>query len=500
MNLTLSLRLLSLFLCGIATVTAIAQTDTTQRRTGYFAEVGGMAATNSRTPFWLRANQFGTIPLENPFAFVRLGGQTSLGTDPRKPQLHLQAELVANAGKASNVLLPVAAATLRFRKFEIYAGRRKEFFGLGDTLLTSGSYAWSGNALPLPKVQIGTRGFVPIGFTKGLFAVHAMMAHGWFINADSVRGSYLHQKAVFFRLGKPTWKVHFYAGVHHVAQWGGQWRNPVKGSKVTLEDGKLPSDLSAFFSVFRASEPTNPDAVSVIDALNRTGNHLGSIDFAMEYFGNKGNWLFYHQHTYDDKSGVFFVNFPDGLTGIRWQNKSVAKQSFRITRVNAEFLTTMDQSGFNITINRHRFDGADDYFVNYQYTEGWAYKERVMGTAFISRREDARPEWYNVKGGTYRLASITNNRVQVLHFGLMGQIHSTLQFRMLASQSWNHGRPVLQDPAFPLSQFSGLLELSKTSNALGGVQIQAAVALDQGPWLPATAGLRLGIRKTGFSL
>lgn len=483
------------FLCCLSAFAVTAQNDTTHHKTSYFAEAGGMAATNSRTPFWMRANQFGTVPLDNPFAFVRLGGQTTLGTDPRKPQLHLQAELVANAGKTSNVLLPAAAATLRFRKFEIYAGRRKEFFGLGDTLLTSGSYAWSGNALPLPKIQIGTRGFVPIGFTKGLFAVHATYAHGWFINADSVRGSYLHQKAVFFRLGKPTWKVHFYAGVHHLAQWGGQWRNPVKGSNLTLADGKLPSDFSAFLSVFRASEPPATSSVSVFDALNRTGNHLGSIDFAMDYQGAKGNWLFYHQHPFEDKSGVFFINFPDGLYGIRWKNNAVTSVPFQIHRITAEFLTTMDQSGFNITINRRRFDGADDYFVNYQYQEGWAYQHQVLGTPFITRRWDTRPEWYPIKGGPVQNTTISNNRVQLLHIGLSGNLPAGVQFRVRASQSWNHGRPVLTDPSFPLLQFSGVLEISKQLNSLKGITLLSAITLDNGAWLPSNVGLRIGIRK-----
>lgn len=481
------------FLYIVSNFAATAQSDTTHRNTSYFAEAGAMAATNSRTPFWLRANQFGTVPLENPFAFVRLGGQTTLGTDPRKPQLHLQAELVANAGKVSNLLLPAAAATLRFRKFEIYAGRRKEFFGLGDTLLTSGSYAWSGNALPLPKVQIGTRGFAPIGFTKGLFAVHAMMAHGWFINADSVRGSYLHQKAVFFRLGKPTWKVHFYAGVHHVAQWGGQWRNPVKGSGLTLENGKLPSDFSAFFSVLRASEPAATSTVSVFDALNRTGNHLGSIDFAMDYQGTKGQWLFYHQHPFEDKSGVFLVNFPDGLYGFRWKNNTVSSSSFHINRVTAEFLSTMDQSGFDITINRRRFDGGDDYFVNYQYQEGWAYQQRVVGTPFITRRWDTRSEWYNVKGGPVQNTTISNNRVQLFHIGISGKFLEKLEFRLLTSQSWNHGRPVVTDSAFPLYQLSGLMEIKKELKKKMSLYLTAT--LDKGIWLPNNIGAQLKIRK-----
>ncbi|HAK75710.1 MAG TPA: hypothetical protein DCM71_02090 [Runella sp.] len=461
----------------------VAQEDTTR----FFVEAGGVVATAQRTPFWLRANQFGTVPLENPFAFVKTGGQVTLGTNPRKAQLHLQGEVVANAGRFSSLLLPVASASFRYRRFEAYVGRKKEFFGLGDTLLTSGSYAWSGNALPLPKIQIGTRGFVPLGFTKGLFAVHAMMAHGWFINADSVKNSYLHQKAVYLRLGKPHWKVHFYGGVHHLAQWGGQWRNPVKGSNLTLENGKLPSDFGTFLTVFRAAEAPDPNAVSVFDALNRTGNHLGSIDAAIEWTTPKSNWLFYHQHPYEDKSGVFFVNFPDGLYGLRWR-KSTPASSFAITQLNAEFLTTMNQSGYEITINRRRFDGADDYFVNYQYQEGWAYHQRVIGTPFITRRWDTQPQWYNIKGGPVQNTTISNNRVKMVYLGMCGQFSSNLTFVLRASYVQNHGRPVLTDPAFPLSQTSLFLKLTKTISNAKGIYVTGKLSLDRGQWLPSSAG------------
>ena len=473
----------------------VAQNDTTN----YYVETGGLAATSAQTPFWLRANQFGTVPLQNPFVFIKTGGQTKLGKNPRKPQLYLQGELFANLGKTSQLILPAAAATFRYRRFEAYVGRRKEFFGLGDTLLTSGSYAWSGNALPLPKIQVGTRGFVPLGFTKGLFAIHAMMAHGWFINADSVKNSYLHQKAVFVRLGKPTWKVHFYAGVHHVAQWGGQWRNPVPGSIFTLENGKLSSDLPTFLSVLAASEPTTAYA-TIYDALNRTGNQLGSIDFSITYKHSKGNWLFYLQHPYEDKSGVLFANFPDGLYGIRWKNVKTTNNIIFIKQLTLEYLTTMDQSGYDFEISNRRFNGADEYFINLQYQEGWTYQKRVIGTPFITRRWDTRPKWYTIEGGNVQITTnmISNNRVQLLHLGLMGILKPNINFRLLASQSLNFGRPMLTDPAFPLAQFSGILELSKTIKALRGVDIQAAVSVDRGPWLPNNTGLRIGIKKSGF--
>ena len=65
-------------------------------------------------------------------------------------------------------LIPVAYIKAKFGAFEIYAGRRKEIFGLVDSTLSSGSYIWSGNALPMPKIQISTPNFVSLPYTKGL--------------------------------------------------------------------------------------------------------------------------------------------------------------------------------------------------------------------------------------------------------------------------------------------------------------------------------------------
>lgn len=469
-----------------------AQKDTTR----FFAEAGAVVATGNSTPFWLRANQYGTVPLQNPFGFVKAGGQTTLGTDPRKAQLHLQTELVANLGKNAHLLLPVVAVTFRYRRFEAYAGRRKEFFGLGDTLLTSGSYAWSGNALPLPKVQVGTRGFVPLGFTKELFAVHAMMAHGWFINADSVKGSYLHQKAVFVRLGKPAWKVHFYAGVQHLAQWGGQWRHPVKNNANTLPDGSIPSSFKAFGYVFTAAEPPPSSNLTIMDIANRAGNQLGSIDLSAEIHSKNSDWLLYVQHPYEDKSGVAFINTFDGLYGFRWRsNKNRSKTSFDLQQLTFEFLSTMNQSGFQAEIGKRLHEGADDYFTNYQYPEGWAYKNKIIGTPFITRRDDTRPELYYVKGGRQderQPMPINNNRIQMFHVGLLGNVFADIQFKMLLSVSKNFGRPQYQDPVFPLNQFSSLLQIIK-SRKKGDFCI--SLALDQGKLLPTNLGGHLSFRK-----
>ena len=54
---------------------------------------------------------------------------------------------VVNVGSENQLILPEAYVKGRLGAFELYVGRRKEIIGLVDTLLTSGSYIWSGNTL-----------------------------------------------------------------------------------------------------------------------------------------------------------------------------------------------------------------------------------------------------------------------------------------------------------------------------------------------------------------
>ncbi|KAF4530856.1 hypothetical protein B566_EDAN018889, partial [Ephemera danica] len=56
-----------------------------------------------------------------------------------------------------------AYAKAKWKAFELYAGRRKEIQGLVDTTLTSGSYIWSGNTLPMPKIDLSIQNYTSLG-------------------------------------------------------------------------------------------------------------------------------------------------------------------------------------------------------------------------------------------------------------------------------------------------------------------------------------------------
>src|SRR5919202_4117833 len=83
-----------------------------QRASQYQAEVGAIVASD-QTPFWLRANQYGTVPLKNPFGRFKFGIRSdyvladSTGYQP-KMDWGYGLDVVANGGPTSQFLIPQA--------------------------------------------------------------------------------------------------------------------------------------------------------------------------------------------------------------------------------------------------------------------------------------------------------------------------------------------------------------------------------------------------------
>ncbi|GAB3562991.1 capsule assembly Wzi family protein [Spirosoma luteolum] len=464
--------------------------DTTTRPRLAYIELGGLAATAAPTPFWLRSRQYGIVPLGNPAGLVRLGGvlNRALTTRPRGLRLRLGAEVVGQAGPSGGrLLLPEAYAQLRLGVFELYGGRRRDVFGLVDTLLSSGSYAWSGNALPLPKVQLGTAGFVPLGFTRNWLAINAFMAHGWFAGTDSIQGSYLHQKAVYLRLGKPGGRVQLYGGLLHNAQWGG--RSDYRYRRLYPNNGQLPSSLADFGRVLVAKAPEQAPGNNVTehDALNQIGNHLGSVDLGATVRLTNWQLLGYYQHPFEDKSGLQFANWPDGLYGLSLRRPGAPAGGFRIDHLLLEVLSTLDQSGTVLPF------GLDDYFNNYQYLDGWTTGGRTIGTPFIGPKADLRPAL--VAGTTRTRFAVGNNQLTLLHLGVAGRSASGLWVQLLVSASRNQG--IMRAPfRMPVNQLSAGLTAGSPVSWLGGADLRLSLALDQGDLYPASAGAWLALRKT----
>ncbi|GAB3641876.1 capsule assembly Wzi family protein [Spirosoma arcticum] len=464
-----------------------------QRVTKYQVEAGGMIS-SAQTPFWLRANQYGTVPLQRPV--LRLGAgiysdyrsADSVNTRP-VADWGYGVNGIVNAGQVNQFLLPEAYIKGRLGPFELYAGRRRELVGLVDTLLTTGAYIWSGNALPIPKIQLGLPNFTPIPFTKGIVSVMGVLAHGWFENADRlVKGSYLHQKYVYGRLGKPTWPFRLYGGFNHHVIWAGAAAPGVLTPGLSV-NGQLPSTLDYFPAVFLGTRGTPTDQIVTSFEDNRIGNHLGSIDLAADV--NIGHWnaYVYRQFVYDDGSLFYGTNLKDGLNGLRFENRSQPTgAAFFLRQVTVEYLFTGSQGGDEFVIGDPKRRGRDNYFNHSQFVDGWTYLNRTIGTPFLTPQREI-----TLNNGV----GIANNRVSVVHLGLSGLLFDTVDITTRLSASRNAG--VYGDPYLSIpTQFSGLLTASVPLNWLGGTVLNGSVAVDVGGLLPNSAGAYVGLRKTGF--
>ncbi|WP_128544480.1 capsule assembly Wzi family protein [Larkinella soli] len=484
------------------------------RPTRLFAELGGFYSTSGHTPFWLRANQFGIVPGKAPYATMRVGIRQDYRYYPvsdsapsRRADLFgwgYGVEAVGNVGPAgqTQVILPEIYVRAKFSIFEVMGGRRREIAGLVDSTLSSGSYSWSGNSLPVPKIQISLPDYTPIGFTKGILSFRGNFAHGWFEGDRFVRNSYLHQKSLYGRLGKPNWPIKLYGGFNHQVMWGGRTDQLTEG---LAKNGRLPSRLQDFAYVVVGNSLgriLNVDTTrySTFDRENRVGNHLGTLDLGMEISTKKFSILLYRQSLYEDGSLFYFTNFDsglqglnyqkmkpaleDGLNGIRYRNLNPARTGFRITGAALEFLFTKSQGGgtFNGAVR-----GRDNYFNHAQFRDGWSYLGRGIGTPFITPLTE-------VRQGLSSYGYFANNRVRVYHAGIQGAFAKNCVFRAKFSYSENYGT---YDQPFPkmMPQFSSMVSFEIPVEP-SGYLITVSAAADQGDLLPRSQAVFAGVRKT----
>ncbi|WP_128546202.1 capsule assembly Wzi family protein [Larkinella soli] len=472
------------------------QAPGSERPVSIEAEAGGFAANTKTLPFWLRSNRFGIVPATAPAATFRAGAYRnytrpdSASVRPRRFDWGFGFQTVANLGASARLLLPEAYVKVKYRALEFSGGRRRELIGLGDSTLSSGFIIGSGNALPIPKIQLATLGYVPLRFLRNFISIKAAFAHGWF-NVPYIQGVHLHQKYLYFRLGQPGRRVNFQFGLNHQVQWGGH-ADYLKGSSVAV-DGRLPSSFKYFGHVILATIPNNwgTGDYSSFDGDYRVGNHLGSWDFAVEIAAPGAQMLVYHQHPFEDVSGLIFKNIPDGLTGFSWSRKAAAASSgFGLQRVVVEVLSTMDQSGATFWIPGSSYQGADNYFNHGQYREGWSYFGRTIGTPFIAPRADLKRDVRENPGGGF----FPNNRINAGYVGLEGRLSRVI---WTARASWSrHFGNYTVPYTTPLNQFSALVSAQVPLFSRQRTFLNASVAFDRGDLLPTSTGGFLSVRKT----
>ncbi len=489
-------RILLLFFCVLPRIEILAQAvgrDTSllvsKPKIRPWAEAGGFISDTGDNPYLLRRNQFGVVPVQSQLFTLRTGLLKDYDSSAveqggiiksRRFSYGYGLSLAGNFGKyEQKVYLQEAYVKLRLGAFELWGGRRKEIIGLTDSTLTSGAYIWSGNALPLPKIQLGIPNYVPI-LWKGLVSVKGAYVHGWFDNSGPIKDFYLHQKWLYGRVGRAEqrWKV--YGGFTHQVQWGGY---------NTLRNKHYPSGLETYIDVVLSLKE---DSVNANLAGNRVGDHLGNLDLGFEYRWDKLKLLVYRQSLYEQGTALAHLgNIKDGMNGLSVENLSPVKEGFRWKKINLEFFYTLDMGRSPALIFKGNTGWElEDYFTNGEYPDNWTYKGKTIGNPLIT------PSNETIIGFAGRPNQrINNNRIRAWQLSSDLQWSERLSTLVQLLYSYNNGR-LINNTVRPLTaeQFSAKVQavyrLSSQLQALLGI------AIDRGELYRRNTGATLMVRWT----
>ena len=192
-----------------------------------FVEYGAALHTGDNTPLWQVSNQQGLTSLDNN-TYIR--GGISYKHQLGKWKFEEALDLVAAAGfSTTSFIVQQAYVDIRYKWFGFFAGSREQNSPLLNQELSSGGMTWSGNARPIPQVQIGIPEYVQLLPRLGL---KGEISYGWFTDnkyqREQVGEKYWYTKSIkyhhkegFLRIGIPKGKWQLELGMTLDTQFGG---------------------------------------------------------------------------------------------------------------------------------------------------------------------------------------------------------------------------------------------------------------------------------------
>ncbi|WP_158547904.1 capsule assembly Wzi family protein [Dyadobacter luteus] len=444
----------------------------------YSAAIYGAGSTSQRSSFWLHSNQYGTVSTSGNFALAKFAiNKRYHPGNPRIIQWAAGIEAVASYGKQGDIFLSDAYMAAKLGPVEVLAGQKKSITGIVDTVLTSGSLSISGNARPIPVIQIAIPEFYPLNFTGGFLSVKASYSDGLLNSSDinygaarHIPNTYFHQKSVYFRLGNEQMKLNGYAGMNHQAVWGGESEiYPIQEI----------SNSKAYWHTVTGTQYNHM----------RLGNHFGTIDLALKWKQENWTYFVYRQNVYDTGSLFKVVNFQDGLNGLSIKRtKRITEPYFVFNSFLLEMVYTKNQRNNNPMSGLGIYETAN-YYNHFIYRNGWSYYGRNMGTPLIANATDDRQD--------VRSTEFThNNRIMAFNLGATAAwLNSNLLFRCTYSR--NFGTYVNPLP-YGKNQFSFIINGEHNLNGRRGLAIQLTAASDIGQLYRNSNSIMLGVKKTGF--
>ena len=495
------LRLTLLGGCLYVAACLQAQTDTLLT---YRVEASANASSGDYAPLWFTANRNGLSSQEPNSAYLRAGlaYRQSFGHGWK---IGAGLDLAGAVNSPSAFVVQQAYADISWRVLNLSIGS-KERAPLGkNPLLSSGGMVEGNNARPVPQVRAEIADYYTVPGTKGWFAFKGHVAYGRFMddrwqrnfarphNKPYVEDILYHSKALMLKVGnKERFPLEAEVGMMMSAQFGGTRHSFRADGTEKVET--MPHDLKSFADVFfaKAGGEDTPGG----DQVNVEGNHVGSWDFALNYYWKDWKFRVYYEHFFDDHSQMFleYGRWKDGHLGIevtlpknRWVNTLLW-----------EGLATKDQSGPILYDGDERFEGAayegvqisarDDYYNNFFY-QSWQHFGLGMGNPLLPGPA------YN-KDGDLKFRS---NRVRANHWAFAGTPTEEWGYRVLMSYALHWG--TYENPLDKIcKQFSLLYEVTYSPKAWKGWHFSLSAAVDDGDYLGNSGGGMLNIKKEGISL
>jgi len=479
--------LLSAFLLSVD-----AQEDVNQLsyRVGTF----GSVSTGEQTPFWMVSNQYGVVPLEanNGYLRTQIGYHHYINSDW---SWVTKADVVAAAPRYRNFYMQQLYTELACKGVRLSIGSHETgryLQTVTDPFLSSGDLGLATNARPIPEINLYLPEFISLPWAGDWLQGKANFAVGRSFDTDYlesfigenqyyIQNLLWHHKSLYVRLKdtKNNSPFSFIAGIRHAVQWGGEATNP-------LIKGQQPQTMKDFVRVVLGR--SGGESATLSDQVNALGAHLGSYDFRLGY--EKKDWAVYayYQHIFCDASGMEFYNGLDGLKGLQ-----VETPKFHwLKKIVFEHLYTLNQSGpFHfIQFDHDKYPGygggADRYYNNEEYTTGFSYFNRGLGTPFLLSPA------YNQSGEV----GFKHIRVQAWYMGAEGEIGRYLAWRLRLSAMESLGTPY----APTLKKLTGTSFSTDFSYCRKDWIFTASIAADQGSLIGNSRGFSISVAKQGISV
>jgi len=480
--------------CAWSSFTVRAQGHTLYNITSFVS-----FATGERTPFWMASNSYGIVPIEANNGYLQAKIFTYQPVSPHF-SFHAGLDMVAVTPRYRNIFVQQAFAEMGYdNRLFISIGShsgaddRRYSASLLDASLSSGDMALSANARPIPEINIYIPEFISVPWTnewlqfKGNFAVGRSFDTDYLLsfvrsNQDYNRNVLWHHKSLHIRAKDMKGDFPFTAtvGIRHVAQWGGVSTNPAAGTQ--------PHSLKDFVRVIMGA--AGGEDASISDQVNVLGNHYGTYDFMLGYEREKYALHVYHQHLFDDNSGMEFYNGLDGLIGIQLDFADGDSQRRLLSGIVVERLSTLNQSGpfHYIWYDHDKYPGygggGDNYYNNGEYVTGASYFNRSLGSPLLLSPE------YNTDG---RLGFF-HNRVRAWHLGAKGYLSKDISYRLLCSEAESLGRTY--NPSLTVLRTLSLMA-TLTYACPRDWFFSVMLGADRGNWLNNNIGAGISVTKTG---